>query len=145
MRGFLLDTCVVSEFTKPAPNLGVVEWLSRIDSRAIYLSSITIGELHYGIAQISGKRRAFLTSWLRDDVLVDFKGRIVPFDDTVAEFWGALRARLRRSGAPAPVIDAMIAATALQHRLTLVTRNIADFDRMGLDVLNPWRRSKLIN
>lgn len=139
MRGFLLDTCVVSEFSKPAPNLGVVEWLSRIDESILYLSAVTVGELRYGIARQSGRKREALEEWLHGQVLTDFNDRILAFNDAVADFWGALRARAKVKGTPPPVIDAMIAATALHHHLRLVTRNESDFKRMGLDVLNPWR------
>lgn len=139
MRGFLLDTCVVSEFSKPAPNLGVVEWLSRVDGSVLYLSAITIGELRYGIARQPGKRRDALEEWLHSRVLTHFGDRILSFSSAVADFWGTLRARARANGTTAPVIDGMIAATALHHHLRVVTRNEPDFARMGLDVLNPWR------
>ena len=136
MKGYLLDTCAISEFTKLAPNLGLVEWLARIDPSIVYLSAITLGELRYGIAlQRDARRRSALENWLRAEVLVQFEGRILAFDALAADVWGRSRARSRA----AAVIDAQIAATGQQHGLAVVTRNDADFRRLGADVLNPWR------
>lgn len=140
MKGFLLDTCAISEFAKPSPNLGLVAWLSRIDVSLLFLSSLTIGEIRYGISlQPDRRKRNFLERWLSAEVLSDFQGRILAVDESVAQRWGRLRAQARTAGSPAPVIDALIAATALQHGLAVVTRNDADFERLGADVVNPWK------
>lgn len=139
MRGFLVDTCAISEFTKHSPNLGLVSWLARADSSIVYLSAITVGELRYGISILSDRRRqSALERWLRGEVLPEFNGRILPIDADVAERWGRLRAAARQNGKPLPVIDAVIAATAVQYNLAVVSRNESDFERVGVDVINPW-------
>jgi predicted nucleic acid-binding protein len=144
VKGFLIDTCAISEFTKESPNLGLVSWLARIDSTVVYLSAITIGELRYGMSLVSNqKKRSALERWLRADVLAEFNHRILAFDSDVAERWGRLRADARKNGTPVPVIDAMIAATAVQHNLAVVSRNESDFERMGVDVVNPWSTTAL--
>jgi len=139
VKGFLVDTCAVFEFTKQSPNLGLVSWLARVDSSIVYLSAISIGELRYGISVLTNhKRRSALERWLRADVLAEFNGRILSFNGDVAERWGRLRADARKRGTPLPVIDAMIAATAAHYNLGVVTRNESDFEQMGIDVINPW-------
>lgn len=139
MKGFLLDTCGISEFSKISPDLGLISWLARVNPTIVFLSAVTIGELQYGISRApDGQRRRHLERWLRSDVLPDFEERILPFDGEVAERWGRLRAERRKSGTPIPAIDAMIAATALQYNLAVVTRNEADFQGTGIDILNPW-------
>ena len=141
MRGFLIDTCAISEFTKQSPNLGLVSWLSRVDSEILFLSALTVGELRYGIAlESQRKKRESLDRWLRSEVLVDFDDRILPFDAEVAERWGRVRANARTDGSPVPTVDAMIAATALHYNLAIVTRNETEFRRAGADVVNPWAR-----
>jgi len=143
LRGFLIDTCAISEFTKQSPDLGLVAWLSQIDASILFVSAITIGELRYGITlQAEQKKRDFLERWFRSDVLVEFEGRILPFDGEVAEQWGRLRAKARKGGTPAPTIDAMIAATALHYNLAVMTRNESDFQRLGLEVVNPWKGAR---
>lgn len=139
MTGFLIDTCAISEFAKKFPNLGLVSWLAKVDARIVFMSSVTIGELHYGIRLNSqAKKRETLERWLRAEVLSDFRDHILPFDDEVAECWGRIRADARKNGNPVPVIDAMIAATAVRYNLTIVSRNESDFRRIGTAVVNPW-------
>lgn len=139
MKGFLLDTCAISEFARASPNLSLISWLARIDPTIVFLSAVTIGELRYGISLAANKkRRETLERWLRSDVLADFDGRVLPFDGEVAEKWGRLRATHKASGTPVPVIDAMIAATAVQYNLAVVTRNQSDFARIGIEIVNPW-------
>lgn len=139
MRGFLLDTCAISEFTKESPNLGLVTWLARTDANLVYLSALTIGELRYGISlQRERKKRERLERWLRGEVLPEFEERILSFDIGAADKWGNVRANARHAGTPAPVIDSMIAATAIHFGLAVVSRNDADFQRLNADVVNPW-------
>jgi predicted nucleic acid-binding protein len=139
VRGFLVDTCAISEFTKPAPDLGLVSWLAQTDSNLTYLSAVTVGELRFGIAiQSVRKKRERLENWLRSEVLSEYEGRILPFDEDVAQRWGRLRSEARKTGTSVPVIDAMIAATAIHYNLAIVSRNETDFRRMGLDIVNPW-------
>lgn len=135
---YLLDTCLVSELARPRPNTGVLVWLDGRHSDEIYLSSITIGELAQGIAILpSGRRREGLEDWYALTVR-EFEGSVIDFDRPVAEAWGSLVAGARRRGRSLPTIDSMLAATALSHELTMVTRNVADFDGLGIEVHNPW-------
>lgn len=141
MRGFLLDTCVVSEFRKPHPDAGVRLWLADADQTTLYLSAITIGELRFGIETLSDHRkRAELERWFASDLLADFEGRVLPLDADAGAEWGRLRALARRDGKTAPVVDAMVAAIGKRHGLTLVTRNERDFAAMNVPIVNPWER-----
>jgi len=132
---FLLDTCVVSEATKPKPDAGVTAWIAAQNPDTLYLSTVSLGELHYGVSRMSsGKRRATLLEWL-GELTTRFAGRLIVLDDISAIQWGKLRAATNN----APVVDTQIAATALAYRFTLVTRNEKDFAFDGLTVLNPWK------
>lgn len=136
---FLLDTNLVSEWTRPRPNPGVIRWLEQADEDSIFLSSGTLAELHYGVQRLAdGARRRSLASWLNDQLLPRFAGRILPVDEAVAEAWGRIVARRERLGRPLDSVDAFIAATAEVHALTLVTRNAADFMGSVKSILNPW-------
>jgi predicted nucleic acid-binding protein len=139
LSGFLLDTCVLSEFKKPRPDSGLYSWLANLDAVTAFISAITVGELRFGIALLpnSAKRRD-LERWLSSDVMGGFSGRVIPFDYDVADRWGLVRARARAKGTTLPPIDAMIAATALHKNLTVVTRNEEHFSSTGVAVTNPW-------
>jgi len=130
----LLDTCVVSEATKARQDEAVIAWLAMQASETLYISAISIGELHFGAAKLAeGRKRRALRSWIAT-VEEDYAGRIVPLDETIAARWGALRAL-----APdALIIDAQLAATALAYGFTFVTRNVKHFQFDGLSVVNPW-------
>lgn len=137
---FLLDTNVVSEWTKPRPNPGVVEWLANVDEDSVYLSVITLAELRHGIERLSpGKRRTQLDEWLRADLPLRFEHRILPVDAAVADHWGHLFARCETKGRPIHAMDALIAATAEVNSLTLVTRNASDFAQAAKSTVNPWK------
>ena len=136
---FLLDTNVISEWMKPRPNPGVVAWLSDVDEDRTFLSVITLTELHYGIEPLAaGNRRKRLEEWLGDELLLRFEGRVLPIDPSVADACGRVVARSEAVGRRMEVMDAFIAATAEVHRLTVVTRNAADFQSVIRNVLNPW-------
>lgn len=138
---FLLDTNVVSEWAKPRPDVAVVRWLDEVDEDRVYLSTITIGELREGIDRLdTGRRRTDLDRWLSVDLTARFENRVLPVDTAVATRWGALRAVHGRAGRTLPVMDALIAATATEHGLTVVTRNVRDFEGLGPPLLNPWTR-----
>jgi len=138
--GFLLDTNVVSELMKPRPSRPVVEWVDATSEELMYLSVITIGEVRKGIDLLDDRdpKRGKLQSWLDHDVRVRFAGRLLPFDEGVAERWGQLEASAKRRRLTLPTIDTQLAATALHHGLTFVTRNSADIAPTGVPLFNPW-------
>ena len=138
MSGFLLDTCVLSEFKKQKPDAGLVSWLEDIDADATYISSLTVGELRYGIARLpAGKKRTELETWLKSDIVPAFGERILPIDHDVTDRWGRLRADADARGETLSPLDGFIAATALQRNLYLVTRNEKHFPR-HVEIVNPW-------
>ena len=139
MSGFLLDTNVPSELTRTQPNARVEGWIfSQVSD--LYLSVVTLGELRKGFRLLpaGGDRRARLERWFHDDLLTLFAGRILPVTQAVAERWGVLESERQLQGRPLSTADGQIAATALQHDLSLVTRNVRDFDGLGLTIVNPW-------
>jgi predicted nucleic acid-binding protein len=136
---FLLDTNVVSEWLKPQPNQGVIDWLAQADEDQVFLSVVTITELRYGVERMAtGKRRKRLDQWLSEELPVRFDGRILPVDATIAGACGKLMARSESLGRPIEARDAFIAATAEVYALTLVTRNASDFQPTLKTILTPW-------
>lgn len=136
---FLLDTNVVSEWTKPRPNAGLVGWLGQVDESDVFLSVVTFAELRRGIERLpAGVRRRRLDEWLRGELPLRFEARIVGVDGAIADEWGRLVARREARGRTIQAMDALIAATAQVHGLTLVTRNTADFEASVKSLLNPW-------
>jgi hypothetical protein len=139
---FLLDTNVVSEWTKSKPNANLIAWLALVDEDQTFLSVITIAEIKFGIERLKpGQRRAGLESWLHGDLDARFERRVLPVDAAVAQAWGKITAERAALGRPVAIMDGFIAATALVHGLTLVTRNTADFEHTGAPLLNPWLKS----
>lgn len=139
MSGFLLDTNIISELIKPRPESGVTAWIEGTDESLLYLSVLTLGEIRRGIAALpQSRRRAALEAWLDKDLRARFEGRILIIDYEVADRWGLLSAAARNSGIALPVIDGLLAATALEHNLTLVTRDTGQIPSMGVAVFNPW-------
>ncbi|MFY9680926.1 MAG: type II toxin-antitoxin system VapC family toxin [Candidatus Sulfotelmatobacter sp.] len=139
MRGFLLDTNCISELIRSNPEPRVMDWMRAADESLLYLSVLTLGEIRKGAAILpQSKRRTRLESWLQFDLQVRFSGRILAIDNAVADRWGWLTAEAKRKGKPLAAIDGLLAATALQHGLTVVSRNSADFAHAQVPVLNPW-------
>jgi toxin FitB len=137
---FLLDTNVVSEAMKARPNAGVLSWLAQEDEDSVFLSAVTITELRYGIERLAtGKRRDRLEGWLRKDLTSRFGERILPVDLEIADACGRLVARSETAGRPIEARDAFIAATAEVRGLTLVTRNVSDFEATVKDIVTPWK------
>jgi hypothetical protein len=137
---FLLDTNVVSEWTKPRPHPGIVAWLADVDEDRVFLSVVTLAEIRHGIERLpAGARKRRLDTWLRDELPLRFEGRILPIDAVVADRWGQVVARREATGRPIGAIDAFIAATANVHGLQLVTRNEPDFQSVVDQIVNPWR------
>ena len=136
---YLLDTNVVSEWVKPHPAPTVVEWLSGVDEEGAFLSVVCLAELRRGVDLLgAGRRRQRLEKWLSEDLLDRFHGRILAIDILVADAWGRLTAQAGRAGRTLGTMDGFVAATASAHGLTLVTRNVRDFERLGVEVFNPW-------
>ena len=136
---YLLDTCVISELVKKSPHRQVVDWVDAQDESTLYLSALTIGELEKGIVKLpASARKTRLTTWVRRDLAVRFAGRVVPIDVRVASRWGSITGESERRGSPLPVVDSLIATTALVHDLQMVTRNTEDFVRCGVVCVNPW-------
>jgi predicted nucleic acid-binding protein len=139
MSGFLLDTNCISELVRRRPDRRVMEWADAANEASLYLSVLTLGEIRKGLAALpQGTRRTKLETWLEVDLKSRFHDRILPVDAEVADRWGLLTAGAKRKGKPLPVIDGLLAATALHHNLTVVSRNTGDFARAGVAVLNPW-------
>ena len=142
MSGFLLDTNIISELVKPKPEANVTEWVENTDESLLYLSVLTLGEIRRGIASLpQSRRRATLGAWLDKDLRARFERRILVIDQEVADRWGLLTAAARNSGIVLPVIDGLLAATALEHNLTLVTRDTGQIPSMGVAVFNPWEKN----
>jgi predicted nucleic acid-binding protein len=140
MSGFLIDTNVLSEYNRPrGPDAGVKRWLETTDRQSQHVSVITLAEIQKGIELLAeGKRRVQLEQWLKQDLETWFSGRVLLIDRQVALRWAALMAQGARTGRSLPTVDSLIAATALAHDLTIVTRNVRDFEGIGAAILNPW-------
>ncbi len=136
--GYLLDTCVVSETGKPRPDANVEHWLRHLPAHRIWTSVLVLGELQHGIALLEeSPRRRALVAWLGRQRAC-FGERCLGIDEAGARAWGDLYAARQRQGRPLPVIDGLLAATAIVRGLALVTRNVTDFADCGLNLVNPW-------
>jgi len=140
MSGFLIDTNVLSEYNRPGgPNAGVKDWLESTPRELQHVSVLTLAEIQKGIELLDdGKRRVQLEQWLIQDLETWFAGRVLYVDRQVSRRWASLLAQAVRRGRPLPTVDSLIAATALAHDLTIVTRNVRDFEGTGAATLNPW-------
>ena len=139
MSGFLLDTNVISELVRARPDHRVTGWIASVDEGLLYLSVLTLGEIRKGIASLPHPaRRVTLEAWLDHDLMIRFEGRVLPIDRTVAGRWGRIAGSAAARKSPLPVIDGLLAATALQHDLSLVTRDTSHVETTGVPVFNPW-------
>lgn len=136
---YLLDTCLLSETRRKVPNQGVVNWLESVDEDRLFISVVTLTEIQKGIVKLDeGPRRQAFQTWLDKDLSTRFKGRVLGLSQEVALEWGVLLGSNERKGQKLPLIDSLLASTAIQYNLTLVTRNTNDFKRMPVRLLNPW-------
>jgi len=136
---YLLDTCLISELVKKAPNSAVVSWLNEQDEQSLFLSVLTIGELQKGISKLpDGARKDELQAWVEHDLALRFTGRIIDIEMETMLIWGRLQGESERKGESLPVMDSLIAATAKAHGLVVVTRNVKDIEKCQVRVCNPW-------
>ena len=139
MTGFLVDTNCISEVVRVKPEPRVLAWIEAADESLLYLSVLTLGEIRKGLATLpQSRRRSHLETWIEVELQARFSGRILPIDVAVADRWGLLAANAKASGKPLSMIDGLLAATAIHHNLAVVSRNVSDFTRVPVQVLNPW-------
>jgi toxin FitB len=137
--GFLLDTNVISEATRAKPNQMVLAWLGTVDEERLFLSVATIAEIKFGIDGMAvGAKQRRLRDWLDDDLISRFDKRILAVGVELALLLGSTVRRSKQAGHQIGTMDALIAATAAHHNLTLVTRNSDDFQALSLTMFNPW-------
>jgi predicted nucleic acid-binding protein len=135
---YLLDTCVLSELVKSTPNTHVLHWLENQKEQVLCTSAMTCAELHRGVRRLpASKRKSELALWLQN-LEVGFEGRILAFDQSVAQVWAHMTVEAQARGKSMAAFDSIIAATARKHGCHLVTRNVRDFAHAGLDLINPW-------
>ena len=133
---YLIDTCALSALVAAKPDENVISWFEGTPQEGLYLSVLSLGEIRKGVEKMPmGQRREQILNWLEHDLPLWFEDRMLPVDNRVADDWGRLLSKVERTF---PAIDSLIAATALCHHLTVVTRNEKDFDVPGVDTLNPW-------
>jgi tRNA(fMet)-specific endonuclease VapC len=139
MRGYLLDTNIPSETLRPRPDANVAAWLKSQVKDSQFLSVVTMGELRKGATLLPrSDKRTQIEQFIEALIPAWFAGRILPVTQAIAERWGVLEGQRLLAGRPLGAADGMIAATALEHDLTLVTRNVKDFSGLGVVLLNPW-------
>lgn len=136
---YLLDTNALSEVMKKAPNKNVIRWFSETEEEEQFISTLSIGETQKGISKlIASRRKNELQSWF-DQLITRYGERILPFGLETSKTWGSLLAGLERRGRTLPIVDSMIAASALEHGLTIITPNPEDFAPAKVSVLNIWK------
>jgi hypothetical protein len=136
---FLLDTNVVSESSKPRPNPQVARWLENTPREEVFISVVTVGEIEQGIVRNPQATRAeAIRHWLEHQVMPRFEGNILGLGLAELRVWGKIMGQSLNTGRPVPPIDALLAATAIAHGLTLVTRNTKNLDGLPVNLLNPW-------
>lgn len=136
---YLLDTNVISETAKARPHPGLVKLLAETPLPDLYISAVTFGEVEYGVERLTDPvKRLQLREWVDGTLLPDYEGRILSVTREVMVAWAGLVIRSGRTPGQLPKMDSLLAATALHHGLTLVTRNTAEFETLGVPLLNPW-------
>lgn len=136
---YLLDTCVLSEVVKSAPDAKVIQWFEARKPHELFVSAMTWGELQRGVARLPGsRRRSELTAWLRR-LEAGFEDRILAFDQKASEVWAQMTVKAETQGKPMAAFDSIIAATARAQGCRLVTRNVRDFAHADVDTIDPWQ------
>jgi predicted nucleic acid-binding protein len=142
VTGFLLDTNVPSELTRPQADPHVEDWLNAVDDEQLFLSVVALGEMLKGLTILpASKRRRELQLWIDETLRPWFDGRILPVTERIAERWGVLAGECQLKGRGLSMADGLIVATALEHDLTVATRNVRDFADLGVSVFDPWSPS----
>ena len=135
----MLDTNVLSESLRPAPESRVLDWINKQAIETLYLSAITVAELRFGAALLpSGRRKTRLRNSLENKLLPLFSGRVLPFDSTVTEAYAEVISQARMAGQAISTADGYIAATAAANGMIIATRDTSPFTAAGLQVINPW-------
>ena len=135
---FLLDTNVISEPEQKQPNENVLRWIAEQDSTRFFLSVVTVGELKKGIERLSsGEKKAHLHNWL-EELRGKLSNRIVPLTEKTFLIWAKTNADLEVRGLVRSAFDSLIEATAIEHDLILVTRNVKNFQGTSMTIINPW-------
>lgn len=135
----VLDTNVVSELMRPAPDHAVVAWVDTQPVADLFLTSVTAAEMLYGVARLpAGRRRTQLAEQVGAVMKVDFARRVLAFDVVAAGHYGDIVAQREAAGRPISGADAQIAAICRSHGAALATRNVSDFDDTGIEILDPW-------
>jgi toxin FitB len=136
---YLLDTCVISEILRPKSSRKVTKWIKDEDENNLFISVLSIGELHKGIEKLAeSKRKRELHNWVENDLKERFWNRIIDIDMQTAMIWGKIQGMAECIGRPMPAIDSLIAATGIAHNLTVVTRKTSDMLESGVSLFNPW-------
>jgi predicted nucleic acid-binding protein len=143
MNGYLLDTNVISEYSRVRlPDARVKTWVDAQNEDALHLSVLTLGEIRKGTTLLpAGNKRDRLERWLETELPARFTARLLPINAEIAELWGAMAGQAQLKGITLAIIDGLMAATAKHHDLTVVTRNVRDFSVWGLSVVNPWEET----
>lgn len=135
---FLLDTCTISEPKQKLPNKKVLEWIDAQDESKLFISVLTIGEIRKGITRLeSGRKKAELEKWL-EKLRIRFSRRILPLSEKTFLVWGKMYGEFERKGIVRPAFDSLLEATALEHDMIFVTRNVKNFQDSQVTILNPW-------
>jgi len=138
--GYLIDTNVISELRRRNPEPRVVQWFEQRPAGELYLSVLSLGEIRRGVEKLeAGARQRALRTWLEQELPAFFAGRLLPIDEGVAHRWGHLMAKV---GRPLPAIDSLLAATAQEHKLVLITRNLKDVADLPVEAFNPWEQAE---
>jgi len=135
----ILDTNVISEPLRQAPESRVIEWIDAQALETLYLSAIIVAELRFGMASLpAGKRRDRLQESLEKQILPLFAGRVLPFDMSASQAYSELMAKARAAGLAIGTADGYIGATAAANGMMVATRDVSPFEAAGVDVINPW-------